>query len=69
MFYFRYHCLSISCPIMGWVRVQSLSRGCPKIEHPDLTSLKGVMGGDVQEVSPMAELFDTAMVGGFRSNF
>lgn len=68
MFYFRYHRLSIGCPVFGAVRVQLLSRACPEIEHPYPAPLKRVMGGDVQDISPMAELLDAAMVGGFGSD-
>lgn len=68
MFIYRYHCLSIACPNFGMALVHHLSRSCPKIEHLDTASLKGIMGWGIDDITPMVEFLDTSMVCGFRAN-
>ena len=65
MFVYRYHCLSIACPDFGMALVHHLSRSCPKIEHLDTASLKGIVRWDIDDIVPMVEFLDASMVGGF----
>ncbi len=67
-FVYRYQSLSIACPDFGTVLVQYLSSTCPKIEHLDPAALVGIVGRGIQDIVPMAELSDTAVIGRFGPN-
>ena len=68
MFYYRYQYLSIACPIFGTASVQYLSTTCPEIEHLDPAPLEWVVRWCIEDIFPMAEFLDTAVVSGLRAN-
>lgn len=65
LFVYRYQGLSTTCPVFGTAWVQHLSITCPKIEHLDTAPLKGIVGWGIDDIVPMVEFLDTAMVSGF----